>query len=86
MNAADKVTVHHSPAEAKEISQALIDIENERGAPIEEGSADRLQAELSSWRARALSAERSLAERFGRDFRQRKVLGKHNVNKYFLDR
>ncbi|MCE5180579.1 MAG: hypothetical protein LLG15_02140 [Betaproteobacteria bacterium] len=35
MNAADKVTVHHSPAEAKEISQALIDIENERGAPID---------------------------------------------------
>lgn len=29
----------------------------------EEGSADHLQAELSSWRARALSAERSLAER-----------------------
>lgn len=28
----------------------------------EEGSTDRLRAELSSWRARALSAERSLAE------------------------
>ena len=35
MNAADKVTVHHSPAEANEIAQALIDIENERGAPID---------------------------------------------------